>query len=218
MKSHHHLLISGILFLAVLILWPVLMAVSQPSGSLADQLHWVEENMTLNRLQFFFALLISPSIIYMMMAQIENSNKTGKISLRFGWIFLAVYASLNSISYASQIILVPRFLAAGLSEQASIWYFNSPFSIAYFLNQLGYFFWAIAALVLFVGLVRQKGLIRYISMVYLLSAVLSVLAFAGLVIENNTLNFLTFPSGLMLVVVGVLTVVWGSRLSREPKS
>jgi hypothetical protein len=214
MKSNKHLLISGIIFLIILALWPLLMAVSQPSGTFEEQIGWVAENTKLMKWQFFLAMLISPSIIYLMAAQLSAAGDSDEILIMPGMIFLAIYAALNCISYGSQVVMVPKLLEAGMQEQLALWYFGSEVSIAYFLNQTGYFFWAIGTLVLFSRFITQKGMIRYISILYVVSAVLSIVAFLGLVLTNAAMNSMTFPSGLLLLPVGVMTVIWGVRSKR----
>jgi hypothetical protein len=214
MKTNKHLIISGIIFLIILAIWPLLMAISQPSGTLEEQLKWVAENTNHMKWQFFLALLISPAIIYLMVAQLTIAGIADKVLLRLGMIFLAVYAALNCISYGSQVVLVPKLLEAGMYDQLALWYFGSEVSIAYFLNQTGYFFWAIGTLVLFSRFITQKGMIRYISILYVVSAVLSIVAFVGLILDNAALNSMTFPSGLLLLPVGIMTVVWGVKNKR----
>jgi hypothetical protein len=214
-EPKNHLIISGIIFTLILILWPLLMAISQPSGTFEEQLRWVAENTNHMKWQFFLALLISPSIIYLMSSQLAKADIADKVMLQVGTVFLTVYVALNCISYGSQVVLVPKLLASGMYDQLTLWYFGSEVSIAYFLNQTGYFFWAIGTLVLFSRFVTQKGMIRYISILYVVSAVLSIVAFVGLVINNSTLNSMTFPSGLLLLPVGAMTVVWGLRDKRS---
>jgi hypothetical protein len=214
-EPKNHLIISGIIFTLILILWPLLMAISQPSGTFEEQLRWVAENTNHMKWQFFLALLISPSIVYLMSSQLAKADIADKVMLQVGTVFLTVYVALNCISYGSQVVLVPKLLASGMYDQLTLWYFGSEVSIAYFLNQTGYFFWAIGTLVLFSRFVTQKGMIRYISILYVVSAVLSIVAFVGLVINNSTLNSMTFPSGLLLLPVGAMTVVWGLRDKRS---
>jgi hypothetical protein len=214
-EPKNHLIISGIIFTLILILWPLLMAISQPSGTFEEQLRWVAENTNHMKWQFFLALLISPSIVYLMSSQLAKADIADKVMLQVGTVFLTVYVALNCISYGSQVVLVPKLLASGMYDQLTLWYFGSEVSIAYFLNQTGYFFWAIGTLVLFSRFVTQKGMIRYISILYVVSAVLSIVAFIGLVINNSTLNSMTFPSGLLLLPVGAMTVVWGLRDKRS---
>jgi len=214
---NHHLIISGILFSIVLFLWPIFMGMSQPQGSDAGQLNWVSQHLSLYKVQFFFAFLLSPAILYMMAAQLDRVPAGHWIARRIGWVFLGGYFVLNSIAYASQMILVPQLIRAGRFEHALIWYFGSSASVIYFLNQMGYCFWAIGVIVLFSPQAREKGMIRWISLVYLLSAVLSIFAFAGLILDNKALNSLTLPSGLALVPVGILTVLWGFREGRRKR-
>jgi hypothetical protein len=214
-EPKNHLIFSGIIFTLILILWPLLMAISQPSGTFEEQLRWVADNTNHMKWQFSLAMLISPAIIYLMAAQLTKADIADKVLLRLGMVFLTVYMALNCISYGSQVVLVPKLLEAGLYDQLALWYFGSEVSISYFLNQTGYFFWAIGTLVLFSRYITQKGMIRYISILYVVSAVLSIVAFIGLVINNSTLNSMTFPSGLLLLPVGAMTVVWGLRDKRS---
>jgi hypothetical protein len=213
MNINKHLVFSGILFTVVLFLWPILMAISQPTGTLEEQLSWVVENQSYYKLQFTMALLIAPSILYMMIAQFGKAGRLTSLSFRLGVMFLGVYIALNCISYGSQIILVPAMLEAGMTEQVTVWYFNSPVSVSYFLNQMGYFFWSLGVIACFAGLLALKGYIRTLGIIYIVSAVLSILAFLGLIIDNPALNSLTFPSGLLLLPTGIITVLWGIKKS-----
>jgi hypothetical protein len=71
MKTNRHLIISGILFTVVLFLWPIFMAISQPNGNEEEQFKWILDNLTVYKVQFFFALLLAPSIIYLMLPAAE---------------------------------------------------------------------------------------------------------------------------------------------------
>jgi hypothetical protein len=209
MKRDPHLAASGILFTLVLVAWPVMMAVARPAAGGVDlQLLWVRGHAGLFRCQFVLALLIAPALLYMMLAQLRRLA-VGPVALRLGLLFLAAYLVLSSVSYASQAVLLPRFLAAGRLEAARSWLFSAPGSIAYFLNQLGYCFWGAAAIVLFYRAWNWQGLSALIAGFYLLSAVLSILAFAGLLLDVPGLMAMTLPAGLVLLPVGVLTVLWG---------
>ncbi len=215
MKTSKHLIVSGSIFTLILILWPLLMAIGQPEGQPEDELLWIAENLTLHKLKFFFALLISPALIYLMLTQVLHVPKVDKISMRSAMIFLAVYATLATISYSSQLILLPALIEAGLIQEAKIWYFETPYSVPYFINQTGYFFWAIAASVLFFRFRMHPGIIRYFSLIYTVSAVLSIIAFLGLVMDIGWMKLMTFPSGLLLLPVGIMSVVWGIRENRS---
>jgi hypothetical protein len=212
MRKEQHLKISGILFTVILILWPVFMAIAQPYGLTEEQLSWVLENIALYKVQFFLAFLISPSILYLMFSQLQFYPTSNQIAEKLGLIFLAAYLALNCISYGSQMIVVPAMLRAGFLDQAWVWYFNAPVSIPYFLNQMGYFFWAMGTLALFVRTIKENGMIRYLSIIYVISAVLSIIAFAGLIVENPAINSLTMVSGMILIPTGVMTVIWGNRI------
>lgn len=214
MKDGDHLAFSGILFTLVLVAWPVMLAVARPAGGGDLQLLWVRSHLALFRAQFVLALLIAPALLYMMLAQLRRLA-VGGIALRLGLLFLAAYLVLTSVAYASQAVLVPRFLAAGRLEAARSWLFSAPGSIAFFLDQLGYCFWGAAAIVLFYRTWNWQGLSALIAGFYLLSAVLSILAFAGLLLDVPGLLAMTLPAGLVLLPVGVLTVFWGRQARKS---
>ena len=211
MKTKTHLIVSGLFFTVVLFLWPVLMSVSQPEGNITEQLGWISKNLTVHRMMFTVAFLISPALVYMMISQLEATAKTGKINMRTGLVFLTCYVVLVSIAYASQAALVPMLIKNGLPDQAATWYFNSSYSITYFVDQMGYCFWGAGAIILFHRLIFEPGMIKYISIIYVISAILSILAFTGLMINNLVLQSMTLYSGLLLAPVGILTVIWACR-------
>lgn len=191
------------------------MAISQPEGTFEEQIIWLTEHLTLSKIQFFFAFLISPALIYLMIAQFKQFENTDSILSKLGFICLACYLVLNSIAYASQMILVPAFIKASMNQQLQVWYMGAPESVIYFLNQMGYFFWAAGALLLFSASILKTGIIRLISFIYAISALLSIIAFAGLVFESNLMNSMTVISGMVLIPVGILTIIWGIRIKKE---
>lgn len=209
MKTNRHLICSGILFTIVLFLWPIFMGISQPEGDVIEQLNWIKDHSTIYKIQFFFAFLISPSIIYMMLAQLDKFHFENDIAKRLGLIFITGYFVLNSISYSSQVTIVPRLVRSGLIEQAGVWYFMSPTSVMYFINQMGYCFWGIGTMIWFTRLIKEKGMIKYLSLIYTLSAILSVIAFVGYIIDNRMINSMTLFSGLILIPTGIMTLIWG---------
>jgi CDP-diacylglycerol--glycerol-3-phosphate 3-phosphatidyltransferase len=218
MKINKHLILSGILFTIVLFLWPIFMGISQPQGSDIEQLNWIKNHSIIFKIQFFFAFLISPSIIYLMLSQLDKYHFNNNISKRLGLIFIIGYFVLNSISYASQIILVPKFVNSGLMEQARVWYFMSSSSISYFINQMGYCFWGIGTMILFVRLIKKNGIIKYLSLIYVVSAILSIIAFFGLMLDSEIINSMTLYGGLVLIPCGIMTVIWGVQENKKIKT
>ena len=214
MNVKRHLIVSGTLFTIVLAAWPLMMAMAKAPGDLGRQLQWVAGHVLLYRAQFILAFLLAPAIIYMMLAQLKKLQTADTLSKRFGMVFLAAYAFLNSVAYLSQVVLLPRFIAAGRMDLARAWYFASPASFAYFINQLGYCCWGVAAIVLFFEALRDWRLKGLIASFYYLSALLSIMAFAGLLFKSPGLMRLTMPGGLVLFPVGILTIAWG--LQKDP--
>ena len=126
MSPKTNLIVSGVLFTVVLVAWPVMMILASPTGGIEQQLQWVAGHALLFKMQFLLALLIAPAIVYLMLAQLNMLQTADTVSKRFGMVFLAAYVVLNSVAYASQAVLLPRFLAAGQMDLVRAWYFASP--------------------------------------------------------------------------------------------
>jgi len=211
MNLNRQLILSGSLFTVVLFLWPVVMLLAQPGGTPVEQLDWIAGHLALHRIQYLLAAFIGPMTLYMMLVQQEKMSLSGTLARRLGWLFLTVYLALVSMAYLAQVVLLPGLLSEGYSVAAGICYFNAPASISYFLDQLGYCFWGIGVLILFIPFIRSKGIPRVLGWLYLFSGLLSILAFLGLVMESKTMNTLTLYSGLALLPAGILTAIWGVR-------
>jgi len=208
MGQNKNLLISSILFTFLLVIWPLFMAVSQPSGSNTEKFEWILQNLTLFKVQFFFAFLISPVIIYLMVSQLQAYGIPGKDFPISAIIFLGGYFVLSSISYGAQFSYVPYLIQNNSTDIARLFYFNSTGSFTYFLNQMGYLFWAAGGFILFSGFIFKAGKLRAVSILYTFSAFLSILAFLGLILNNEFLNSLTVLSGIILLPVGIISIIW----------
>lgn len=208
MKPDKQLFISSLLFTICLIAWPVFMAVSQPQGETIDtKFQWILQNQVLFKVQFILAFLISPLLIYMMVSQLRDSKTVFGRTEATGIMFLGVYAVLCSLSYGAQFILVPKLIQQKLDTIALVTYFDSGVSVSYFLNQTGYLFWAIGAVILFYRFLYYKGPVKPLAVIYMVSAVLTTAAFIGLIIENEFLNSMTIVSGIMLLPVGIISMI-----------
>lgn len=208
MNQNRHLFISSLLFTVLLIIWPFFMALSQPQGDTYERFQWILQNQALFKLQFFFAFLIAPAIIYMIVSQLISIQGTFLKTDSIGFIFLAAYLVFCNFSYGAQFVMVPKLIKQEMISIAHVFYFDSETSFTYFLNQTGYFFWALGILVLFSKHLSQKGPMKAIAVIYILSAVLSAVAFLGLITESKALNSMTFVSGIILLPVGILSIIW----------
>lgn len=206
-----HLIFSGVFFTTILLLWPILMALSPITGDVEEQIIAISENTQTFQLQFFFAFLIAPAVIYLIFALLYKTPRHSNLFFQFGIISMAVYVALVSVSYGSQMLLVPRLLEAERDLGAAVWLFGSPYSIAYFFNQTGYAFWGFGAIALFEPFTRRQGLQKVIGTLMLVSGILSLIAFAGYMLDISFLNALTILSGIVLLPVGIMTVIMGSK-------
>ncbi|WP_028307995.1 hypothetical protein [Desulfitibacter alkalitolerans] len=149
-KTDTALFIGGVIFTVVVILWPILMIMSQPVGEMNEQLLFIQAKSDIYTMSFVLASLIAPSISFILIciAFFVPSKKETPILNMMGALLLAPYITLVSIAYASQYTILQSFLSLGDLFQASYWYFGNQNSIPYFVNQLGYIFFALSGLLI----------------------------------------------------------------------
>ena len=215
-KSGAALFAGGLIFTLVVMLWPVFMVLSEVDGDMMAQLASIAASPGLYRLNFVIASLIAPALAVIMAVLafgIETKERTPILNI-LGLLFLTTYVTLVTVSYASQYTLFPSLLSQG-SPGLELWYFNNPQSIPYFLNQLGYTFFALSALLIGFKLLYEQGLAKAVGILLWLSGVLSIIAFIGLSIDSPALNFTSIISGLTTVPMGMIVIFWGKRLRRR---
>ncbi len=206
------LLYGGSTFTIIVLLWPVLMIIAEPGGTVQEQFSSIVENSFAYRINFFLASLIAPALVVVMitLALFVDTKKETPFLNFLGAFLLIPYLILVSIAYASQYVLLPKVF--DYPELAMNWFFASPYSIAYFLNQLGYTFFAFAACAIGWKFLFEIGLSKGIGVLLWASGSLSIIAFIGLAIQNEFLNFATFLSGVLTIPFGILVALKGWRM------
>ena len=204
---------GGIFFTLAVLLWPVLMTASEVTGSIEEQLRQISEAPGLFIANFFWASLIAPSILVLMLtfARYTETRKQTPITYRLCLFFLAGYFIFVSISYMSQYLYFPRLLAEGNIEMAVAWYFGNELSRPYFLNQLGYFLFGIAAIIIGFRLFFEPLLPRLIGITLWASGLLCLFAFLGLILNIEWQGLISIFSGLLTLPMGILSIIWGRK-------
>jgi hypothetical protein len=208
---------GGIFFTVVVLLWPILMTASEITGTVEEQLLQISEAPGLYMANFFWASLIAPSILVLMLtfARYTETRKQTPLIYRLSLLFLAGYFVFVSISYVSQYVYLPRLLAVGNIELATAWYFGNEFSRPYFFNQLGYFLFGIAAIMIGYKMFFEPLLPRLIGIVLWASGLLCLLAFFGLILRIEGQGLISVLSGLLTLPVGIMSILWGRKLLQE---
>jgi len=145
------LTIAGIIFIIILLLWPVLALFSLPGGSThTAQLESIKNDSTLYIINFIVAFLVAPSLLFMLFEFYKeiSGNTWTKISKSIVLLY-TVYFVLVSISYGSQFIYLPFILESSENDKILKWYFYNDRSWAMVFNQTGYLFWSIATILIF---------------------------------------------------------------------
>lgn len=216
-QSGRVLLYSGTALALVVLLWPPLMLLGQPTGTVEEQLSTIADDPALYKLNFFVASLIAPAVVVVLtvLALFAPAEKETPVLDVLGVLLLAPYVVLVSIAYTSQYTILHALLVADRTEEAAVWLFENTHSVPYFLNQLGYTFFAVSALLVGYKYLSESGLVKGIGVLLWASGLLSIVAFLGLALQNELLNLSTFLSGVLIVPVGVLVALWGRRLLRS---
>ena len=208
---------GGVIFTVIILLWPVLMIASEVTGSIEEQLSQISETPGLYMTNFFWASLIAPSILILMLAfaRYVETRKQKPVTYRLSLIFLTGYLVFVSISYMSQYLYLPRLLAEGNIENAVAWYFGNELSRPYFFNQSGYFLFGIAALLIGYRLFFEPLLPKLIGIMLWISGLLCLFAFIGLLLNIEGQGLVSVFSGLLTLPVGVLSIIWGRKMQNS---
>ncbi len=219
-KSHsRNLIISGSIFTFIILLWPVFMALSDGNaGSLEEKVLEISKDGAVYYIGFVNASLIAPSA-FALISIVSGLYRKEKKDLfdTIGIVLLIGYCILNSISYISQYSILPRLITAGKINEAIEWLFDKD-SLIYFLNQMGYSLFGMGVIIIFKGFLRAKGIEKILGLIFCISGALSILAFIGLLLQNELLNMLTIFSGLLMVPAGVLTVILGAKKAEQKRN
>lgn len=210
------LILTGLTFTIIILLWPVLMAISGLEGSIEVQFEQIRQNPFLFRLNYILASLIAPSLssLLIIIALFLKTEKSAPVFNGLGIFFLAPYVVFVSIAYTSQFTLVTNGLLSGNSPQIVQWYFGNFYSVAYFLNQLGYAFFALSGFCIGYRFLFEKSVLRLFGWLLYISSFLSVIAFIGLAINSKSLNSVTVLSGLLVMPLGVIALNIGLKLRK----
>lgn len=218
-RTGSSLLVQGAVFLAIVLLWPIFMTLSKITGDIQEQLLVIAERRSIYILNFVIASLIAPALSLIMVTlsfYVPTKKKTPILSV-FGIILLAPYLTLVSIAYTSQYTILQSFITEGNLPLAELWYLDNLESIPYFINQLGYTFFALSAILIGFKFLYERGIPKTIGVLLWLSGTLSIIAFVGLTLGNKMLNFSTIISGMLTIPIGILVMIWGVTLKRQDK-
>ena len=153
---------------------------------------------------FSVALAIAPSFLYFVIALHGFLGVGFGLKKMTGITLTVFYLLCATVSYGAQLTMVPFYLRHQMPAMAEIWFFFNVNSISYFINQTGYALWGLAVILLFGSLVKQRGMVQWIGILFVASSLLSLVAYAGLLLEIPFANALTLASGILVFPIAVL--------------
>jgi hypothetical protein len=212
-----HVIISGLLLLILLLAWVGTMILSPFGGSPQDQLQQVFMNWRTYQISFVIALFIAPAYLYFMFSLLRLDETEIGIYTAAGLTIACFYLVCATIAYGAQVTLVPYYLNRGQLLMAQYWFFFDNHSISYYINQTGYALWSMSALFLFTGMVGKKGIARVIGFLFVLSASLSLVAYAGLIFKFPALNLMTIPSGMLTIPISLFSIMLAAKKTTREK-
>jgi hypothetical protein len=213
-NKQRNLLLSSAVFTSLLIIWPVMAALSLPEGTLNEQILSVKGSFLLHGFNFVIALFIAPALLWMFRSLYPLiADKLPKRWLSMTIFFYILYFLLITISYGSQVFYLPWILDTYPSMLVRKWFFYNTQSIAYLLNQSGYLSWSIGTFFFLLPVVfAQKKLLKVAFLIFLFSAMLQTFASIGAYLNYQPLAGLSFISGTLLFPAGVLLVIFSLKI------
>lgn len=184
-------------------------ALTVPAGSIEEQIIQTAGKLHLHIINFTLALLIAPALLRMLFllsrSLVLDLNKFVSFAVLF---FYTAYLILISLSYGSQITLLPFLIRSGTESQVLRWFFYNDESLAILINQWAYLFWSLATILLFIPALKTKEiLLRIIIFILLISSFLQIFATLGLLLKRSSLTGLSFISGVLLLPASLLILI-----------
>ena len=206
------------LFIALVTIWPILAALSLPAGELNEQIAAVIQKQWLYTLNFIVASMIAPVTIGILtaLAFFSKTQKQAGLGSVVGIVFGGVYLMCATLAYVSQVTLLPLLLSHGFDvETIQFWYFNNPMSFPFIVDLLGYAFFSVSVILITYKFFFEKGSVRWIAILMTVSAVLSIAAFIGVVVQVQWLQNLTIASGIVTLPAMLLVLVNAKKISGD---
>lgn len=208
--KNSRLTLASILFLSVLIAWPILTYYSLPAGNnYIEQLKSIQDSPGLFKLNFVVAFLIAPLLTFMLYEFYKKLTKnqwSPKMKLLFSLYIL--YFIFVSVSYVSQFLYFPHLINTRPFNETINWYFYNQDSLCYLINQTAYLIWAVTTILIFTPYLFTNTLVFFIIKILTLSALTQIISTIGLYTDNSNLSSLSFYSGLLLIPAAILIIIY----------
>ncbi|MFC2138958.1 hypothetical protein ACFLTE_12370 [Bacteroidota bacterium] len=215
-KIGNALIISGALFTLVFWLGLIIAAIGlRLEGTYTDHLSQINDNPTFYVINFVFASLTGPltAIIMVVLTLFVKTRKPTPLLNILSLLFLSAYLVLVCIAYASQYTYFMNLLRSN-NEMAIEWLFRNFNSIPYFIQQLGYMFFALSGILLGYRFLLDKGIKRVFGYFLEIRCLITIVAFIGLALGNQQLNYVTIISGLLTAFLGIFAIAIGINVKK----
>ncbi len=205
---------ASVSYSVLVLLWLVLMIATNFEGTPREQLALLTAGNPYHYIVFGCASLISlpVSIVYIVLAL--TANKELRLRGILAILLLGPYILLATIAYTSQLTYLPLLLSAA-PDKAFDWYFNNPGSLVYFLDQLGYLFFALSGYLAGFDYITGKGTRMVTGILMYVISTLSVAAFALFAVNPGVAGTASAVGGAMTLPLAVATFIYGKKLKNN---
>jgi hypothetical protein len=215
-KVGNNLILSGIVLILLILIWIIFIIFNPLHGITDEKLAAIASYPLPYILQNIFAFFIAPVMVFMLVAIDKVVNKGNRYIRNIALIFISAYLVLSAISYGSQMYLLIRLIEYQQAGMARTWFFESPYSTAFFIKQTGYLFLSLGLLALFSRLLFAKGLKKWLGLLTVSSSLIFFIAFfASIAACIDWANYLTLISLILFIPICILIIIKGLRLKNK---
>lgn len=219
--------ITGLILFILTLLWVVLMGIStapiEPDWSAASYLDWASKPSLSYLLNYINVTLLTAGVVLLFVQLYLFLQERNRQTVLAALLFVPIYGMLNLICYSIQISVVPAMAENALHHQESFELVAqliqaNPESLVGFLNGLAYAILGIPSIIYGYLLIKESKVITGYAL--LLSGILSLLGFAGMLMDSRILSMGIMIGGFLFLISlgGVLLEFRPFRKQKHPSS
>jgi hypothetical protein len=134
-----------------------------------------------------------------------------------GALFVAAYAPLSALAYATQYTVFPNMLAKNFQE-AEVWYFGAHGSLPLTVDMLAYALFGVGALLIAVPMLGERGALSVAAWSLAVSGALSIAAFALYALDVDLGGAVSLVSAAFSVAFALAVLLVVHRRPKLPVS
>jgi hypothetical protein len=167
---------------------------------------------TVEVVQLVPILLLAPVVVVLMICLHHVAVGSRQVASQIAVTFAAIYATIITVNYALQLVVVRFNIAAGEIEELLLLVMPNPRSVFVALEVVGYGFFALMALAAATTVLSGRGLERWVRYTFLATGITGLVGAAGGLAGQRIVMLTGF--GLSLLAFLAATVLLGVHFLR----